>query len=138
MNHKQRRSSTLGIANVVLVSFLLAFPFIGVSAEAQTDGAQEYRNFCAVCHGLAGHGDGPMASELTRQPSDLTTLSAKNGGSFPETVVYQIIDGRRIVLSHGTREMPIWGDRFSTDSDATAVDTRISALISHIECIQSE
>ena len=136
MNQKRRRSSTRGIANVALGSFLLAFPFVGAPAEAQTDGAQEYQNFCAVCHGVAGRGDGPMASQLIHRPSDLTTLSAMNGGSFPETVVYQIIDGRRIVFSHGTREMPIWGDRFSTHSDATAADTRVSALVSHLERIQ--
>ena len=79
-----------------------------------------------------------MADKLIRRPNDLTLLSKKNSGSFPETIVYQIIDGRRIVLFHGPREMPIWGDRFRGNGELGAVDDRISALVSHVESIQAK
>jgi hypothetical protein len=78
-----------------------------------------------------------MADKLIRRPNDLTQLSAQNGGSFPETVVYQSVDGRRIVLFHGPREMPIWGDRFRRDGEEGTVDARIDALVRHVESLQA-
>ncbi len=111
-----------------------------VSAEMSQDeksDASEYINNCAVCHGINGKGDGPMHGQLTKQPKDLTVLSLENGGSFPETVVYQIIDGRRINLSHGSGEMPVWGKRFRIiDGNEDAVDARIARIIKHIESLQ--
>lgn len=63
---------------------------------------------CAVCHGSAGRGDGPVVELLRRVPPDLTQLSRRNGGVFPIDSVYQTIEGGS-VAAHGTREMPIWG-----------------------------
>ncbi|MEQ8232488.1 MAG: cytochrome c [Gammaproteobacteria bacterium] len=100
-------------------------------------GRQHYLEHCAACHGSSGHGDGPLATELVRQPADLTRLAADNGGSFPETLVYQVIDGRRIVRSHGTREMPVWGQRFRLDGvDEQAVELRITTLIDYLDSLQ--
>ena len=79
-----------------------------------------------------------MAEKLTRHPNDLTLLSKNNGDSFPETVVYQIVDGRRIVVFHGSREMPIWGERFKGNGEDASVDARISALVRHLESIQAK
>ena len=47
------------------------------TVQAITLGAFEYRNSCAQCHGLAGKGDGPVASSLTEAPADLTVLQKK-------------------------------------------------------------
>ena len=129
---KVSRNQWAGIA----ASTLLAMPLWCVAADRRIDGAGEFRTYCAVCHGINGRGDGPMADKLTRRPSDLTRLSKDNGGSFPETFVYQSIDGRRIVLFHGTREMPIWGDRFRRNGDEETLDARIDALVRHVESIQ--
>ena len=108
-----------------------------MSQDKESD-AGEYINNCAVCHGLDGKGEGPMLDQLTKRPKDLTVLSQENGGSFPETVVYQIIDGRRISLAHGPREMPIWGKRFrSSDGNEKNVDERISRIIRHIQSLQN-
>jgi mono/diheme cytochrome c family protein len=97
-----------------------------------------YIDSCAACHGVDGKGNGPMFNQLTRQPKDLTVLSQENGGSFPETVVYQIIDGRRINLSHGSREMPVWGKRFRMSGEnEDAVEKRITSIIKYIESIQN-
>jgi hypothetical protein len=52
---------------------------------------------------------GPLKSELTRKPSDLTTLAKRNGGVFPVNRVYEVIDGREEVKAHGPRDMPVWG-----------------------------
>jgi hypothetical protein len=71
-------------------------------------GRREYESNCAVCHGKAGQGDGPVVELLKRSPPDLTQLSRRNGGVFPIDSVYQTIEGGT-VAAHGTRDMPIWG-----------------------------
>lgn len=47
---------------------------------------------------------------------DLTALAKNNNGVFPFDRVYQIIDGRREVLAHGPRDMPVWGRNFNMQS----------------------
>ncbi len=117
----------------------------------QLQGEYEYMTNCAICHGAEGKGDGPFAEQLTKQPSDLTFLSKNNGGSFPETVIYQLIDGRRVTISdeghekyniepfHGPKDMPIWGDIFrSVEGDEGAVEDRISNLLEYLKSIQAK
>ena len=55
---------------------------------------------------------GPNAKLLVKPPSDLTTLSESNGGKFPLVRVFEQIDGRLEVAVHGSRDMPVWGDRY--------------------------
>jgi hypothetical protein len=50
---------------------------------------------------------------LKTRTSDLTVLAKKNNGVFPLNSVHRIIDGRDSIASHGTREMPVWGYRFT-------------------------
>jgi mono/diheme cytochrome c family protein len=76
-------------------------------------GKLEYQASCAACHAADGKGNGPVAAALITKPADLTTLSKKNNGVFPFGRIYDTIDGRSEFKSHGTREMPIWGFRFS-------------------------
>jgi hypothetical protein len=38
-------------------------------------------------------------------PTDLTVLTKKNNGVFPFDSVYEIIDGRKTVIAHGTRDI---------------------------------
>ena len=107
------------------------------AAAGEPLGRRHFLDHCAPCHGANGRGDGPLAAELIRQPDDLTRLAADNGGSFPETLVYQVIDGRRIVRSHGTREMPVWGRRFRLEgADEQTVELRITALIDYLDSLQ--
>jgi len=83
-----------------------------VLAKDRDMGKIEYQSRCAVCHGPDGKGNGPMASQLRTAPSDLTQISKKNGGVFPVSVVYEVIDGRQEVKAHGPRDMPVWGERY--------------------------
>lgn len=123
---------------VILVLFLQTVPYADTTNELYL-GARDYINNCADCHGSDGRGNGPMSKQLTKPPKDLTLLSKENGGSFPETFVYQIIDGRRVDIFHGSQEMPVWGERFRTiEGDEGAVDERISNLIEYLESIQAE
>ena len=74
---------------------------IGIAGSAQsqsmpeTIGAFEYMNSCAACHGANGKGDGTIAPYLNVALPDLTKLQANNGGVFPVTRVFQIIEGGR-------------------------------------------
>lgn len=113
-------------------------------ADEQPIGKNEFQVSCAICHGDGGRGDGPMATYLNVPPSDLTTLSAKNDGKFPLLKVFQMIDGRAITSAHGTRAMPIWGDRYKAGmgemygpyGTETAVRGRILELVYYIQQIQ--
>jgi hypothetical protein len=67
------------------------------------------------CHGPEGRGDGPLAASLTKAPADLTQLAKRNAGRFDERAVLEMIDGRRQVGAHGTRDMPVWGVVFEEE-----------------------
>lgn len=117
-----RRASTLAAA--VAAAILAALP-----AAAEPDdlrfraGEREYRDGCAVCHGMQGTGNGAIAALLTVPPPDLTALAAGNGGDFPFGRVYRVIDGRAPVAGHGSSEMPVWGKLYREDAlDAAARD----------------
>lgn len=79
---------------------------------ALTDGGELYLELCAVCHGKGGMGDGPAASALKKAVPDLTGLAAKNDGEFPRQEVEDSIAGKSRAVSHGTIDMPIWGQAF--------------------------
>lgn len=83
-------------------------------------GRDLYVDYCAACHGPDARGLGPMADILSVPPADLTTLSARNGGTFPVSRVAAQIDGRDPLLAHGG-DMPIFGDFFQ------GLDTAIKA-----------
>ncbi len=83
------------------------------SAQDFDAGQFEYRMGCAACHGADGKGMGPVGALFGKPPADLTVLAKKNNGVFPFNSVYEVIDGRQVVIAHGTRDMPIWGDRYT-------------------------
>lgn len=74
-----------------------------------------YRRYCASCHGVAGKGDGPLATTLRRPPTNLTTMAKRHGGRFDEPYVIAVIDGERLVAEHGPRDMPVWGAVFDEE-----------------------
>ena len=82
-------------------------------------------------------------------PSDLTRLSEANNGVFPVSRIHEVIDGRIERLVHGTRDMPVWGDRYlremtspesggwvSKEWDEAIVRRRILALVEYISTLQ--
>lgn len=84
--------------------------------EVVATGEIEYQRHCASCHGVDAKGKGPVAKFLNIPPSDLSQLEKRNAGQFPFWEVYRIIDGREVIRGHGSREMPIWGDRFLAEA----------------------
>jgi copper resistance protein D len=49
-----------------------ARPSVAYNAISVANGMLLYRESCAVCHGIAGYGDGPAAADLKPKPADLT------------------------------------------------------------------
>jgi mono/diheme cytochrome c family protein len=98
------------VAGAILLTVALqahAADYVARSGEAL------YQQFCSSCHGVSGRGDGPVANSLTVEVPDLTLIARRNGNVFPRDRIEKIIDGRFVVGAHGTRVMPIWGERLS-------------------------
>ncbi len=140
-----RRAVNLILA--LLLSAGLGFALGGERAIAQemeviAGGEIEYQNYCAVCHGVDAKGQGLMSRFLTVRPADLTQLAKKNGGAFPFWQTYRVVDGREEVRGHGSREMPIWGDRFRTQAGGNDSGSRAQAagrligLVFYLQYIQ--
>lgn len=94
-----------------------------------------FDSYCATCHGKDGKGAGPAAKALAKAPADLTKVSARNGGKFPDVRVRRYIEGADEVAAHGSRDMPMWGSLFNSLSRDTAV-LRVAALADYIKGIQ--
>lgn len=112
---------------VLLICSLGAATGLAAAADKPDPGRHEYMNSCASCHGVAGKGDGPLYAMLQKQPSDLTVLAKKNGGVFPAQRIQQVIDGRAEVKSHGSRDMPVWGERFANQGNSEYFDVAFNA-----------
>ena len=103
---------------------------------SSADGPGMFRAYCAVCHGSDAIGGGPAADALKKRPADLTQLSRKNGGKFPEFRVTQVIQGYGVEAAHGSRDMPIWGNVFRTLGDQSTVKLRVANLTAYVESLQ--
>ena len=102
-------------------------------------GPDLFRAYCASCHGLSGKGDGPAAPALKAKVPDLTLIAKKNGGQFPAAAVRRMIDGYDFMISHGSREMPIWGPIFhEIEEDQDWGNVRLENLVKYLISIQQE
>lgn len=139
----------LKLVGAIALSVAMAMP--ASAADTATLGQSEYRNSCAACHGADGRGTGAIAEFLKQRVPDLTMLAKQNNGVFPFERVYQTVDGRKDVLAHGTREMPVWGSRFKMQASEVQANemlskrdidsitrARILALIEYIYSMQSK
>jgi mono/diheme cytochrome c family protein len=119
---------------LALIGARLVFGGGAVAAEPAFDpvlaemGAEAYPRYCGSCHGLRGEGDGPSAGALRTRPADLTRIAA-------------FIDGRFALAAHGSREMPVWGERFGEIIPETSVAEeitrgKIAVLVEYLKSIQ--
>jgi len=96
-------------------------------------GQETYMRYCAACHGESGQGDGPVAGGLPITVPDLTRLEERKGDKFPEEVLRKIIDGREVVIVHGTRFMPVWGYEFWVEEGADdAAQERVAIIVDNL------
>ena len=103
-------------------------------------GSGDYQVYCSSCHGAEARGDGMIAKSLKKRPADLTQLSKRNNGVFPDEKVFKTIDGRK-GGAHGDTDMPAWGDVFAKASESASAETtalRIDTLVKYIETLQAK
>ena len=130
---------------------LVALTLFHGAASAQTSrvdlGKREFESNCASCHGVNGKGGGYAVEWLRKGPTDLTTLTKRNGGVFPVSRMYEMIEGGN-GPSHGARDMPVWGQDYRIRAGEYYVDmpydpeafvrSRILALIEYINRLQEK
>lgn len=101
-------------------------------------GEELYQQHCVVCHGNDMKGNGPFP-EPYRKPPDLTTLSRRHGGKFPEAYVSKTLRNGVKLPAHGPAEMPVWGAEFEAKGrDKTQVESRIRNLTNYIRSRQAK
>jgi mono/diheme cytochrome c family protein len=84
-----------------------------------TRGEPLYRQYCAVCHGVTGEGDGPNADALEEdKPRDLT--DARYMGRLADRQLAEVIRGGGAAAGR-SRFMPAWGSTFSAGQIADLV-----------------
>lgn len=136
----QLRMSRYGVLAIAALS-ALSPPAAKGQALAGQSGAQLFQRFCVSCHGSGGEGNGPVAPFFKLQPADLTGLTRRGGGRFPEERVRRIVDGREVVLPHGARDMPVWGLELAmvagdTPEGRRQAERSIVALVDYLKTIQ--
>lgn len=106
-------------------------------------GAELYKRFCSSCHGDQARGDGPAAQSFKIEVPDLTRIAHRHGGVFPAEQIARIIDGRKTVPPHGSREMPVWGFEFDRENQGAGypdaqrrTDDLIARLTEYLRSIQ--
>jgi mono/diheme cytochrome c family protein len=144
-NAQARLLVLLGLA--LFFNYVFANPRATAQTESKTKeqleqlvydsvkGPDLFRTRCAVCHGSDGKGAGPMAPVLKAEVPDLTVLAKNNRGQFPSAKVRRVIMGEDVFLSHGYREMPIWGPIFR-QADQDFKNVRVENLVKYLESIQ--
>lgn len=112
-----------------------------VEATPET-GAMAFAEDCAACHGPDARGNGPAAAGLPVTPPDLTTLTARNGGTYPRDYVLSTIDGY-VRGEHVSGVMPEFGAgdmgpmvMVEDDGLATPIPARLLALSMYLESLQ--
>ena len=135
---------------VALVALVVAFAILGadtpatikrvpVTLTSPSSGQEMFGTYCAACHGVDAKGGGPAVAALKVPPPDLTTMSKRNSGKFPELRVFNAIRGDLNTPAHGSKEMPVWGNVFqSMDKDPGAQHLRVSNLTKYIASLQGK
>jgi mono/diheme cytochrome c family protein len=97
-----------------------------------------FQQYCASCHGALAKGDGPMAAVLKKMPPDLTQLSRRHQGKFPEEYVRAVLEFGPGPSAHGSADMPSWGPifRYYDKQNERVVQQRIRNLTNYLASLQ--
>lgn len=91
------------------------------SPERLKQGAQIYKQNCAVCHGKTGKADGPVASSFDVKPRDFSIGAFKYTKSDPERLKF---------IQEGKGNMPAWKN--------TLKEEQIKAVIVFIHTLKTK
>lgn len=127
---------------VIVIAALVSFAVASADDIHKTaTAAHLYQVSCSGCHGREACGDGPVSPFLTVKVPDLTRISARRGGVFPEDEIFRVIDGQADLRSHGPRHMPVWGYEFFGDGPDDGAAHRqasdmVQRLVEYLRSIQ--
>ena len=137
------------LSALVLAAGLVAgLPAAQAGSKALTDAQRDFIELCADCHNADARGNGPLTKNLHKVPPDLTRIKQRAHGTFDETAVYDWIIGLKMSNSHGTRDMPIWGDWLmdetlggGTSLEAARaaekeIEQRVMAIVKYLKSLQ--
>lgn len=130
---------TLGIA-ALLTS--CAIPQERPHQERLEGGSALFAHFCESCHGADARGHGVVAPYLIVKVPDLTMIKVEHGCQFPDSEIFQIIDGQSSDDQFtGKRHMPIWGyELFGNEADDAQAHqraiARVNSLVGYLRSIQ--
>jgi len=134
-----------GSIAILMIGLVWGTPRVTQAQEQEVAAAGKpvYDHHCASCHGREAKGDGPAMNLLTVKPADLTQISKQNNGTFPFWKTYRVVDGREDIKGHGSRDMPIWGAEFRSETISspmaqTQVRGRILELVYYLQSIQAK
>jgi mono/diheme cytochrome c family protein len=102
-----------------LILFPLALMGVACAADPASRGRRLYaERGCAVCHGAAGHGDGPSARRLDVPPRDFANRAAYRYGANPTELAAS--------MRNGVGAMPPFRDL--TEAEAQDIGAWIASL----------
>jgi mono/diheme cytochrome c family protein len=146
---RDKRIARSGLALAAALFLVLAWSRPGAGQREQEwmvdrnymvvpiEGSELFKEYCATCHGMDATGNGPAARALRKPVPDLTRLAERNGGRFPARTVKEYISGESDILSHGSRDMPIWGPIFrQVDRDYELGQIRLHNVTVYVESLQ--
>jgi mono/diheme cytochrome c family protein len=101
-------------------------------------GKQMYETYCATCHGTNGKGN-VNAAALLPAPTDLTLLSSRNGGKFPQHSVHYLLMSPDTYHDRAGTSMPSWGDALKSleMSNPDLIRIRVHNLMGYLEKMQA-
>ena len=111
-------------------------PYNSKVAQAQR-GKLIFQKNCVQCHGE--NGKGIMIDSLQTKAADLTQIKySRRTKEFPILEIANMIDGRKMAKSHGSRVMPVWGEVFSKNEhlDEMQIKGKMAELIAYLMTIQ--
>jgi mono/diheme cytochrome c family protein len=131
---------TIAIAQQPAPSQGAVVKHVPITNTPSNSGKEMYKNYCAVCHGKDGKGDGPAASAMKAPPTDLSALAKSSSGKYPSSHVAAVIRGQATTTAHGSQDMPVWGPLFSSISQGHEgqVQQRITNLVNYVETLQAK
>jgi hypothetical protein len=106
-----------------------------------SQGERTFRRLCASCHGTDGAGVIGSVEPPGSKPPDLRMIAARRGGRFDRAEIAEWIEGRSLPDAHGTRRMPIWGERLAIKYERYAdseglIGATLDPLVSYLESLQ--
>jgi mono/diheme cytochrome c family protein len=133
-----RAPATIVFIAALRLGAVVAFCLAADAAVAEDSGKEIFERHCALCHGLDGSGNGPLANAMKLVPADLTRLAVKNNGEFPANKVADVVRNGGAVLGHGSTAMPAWGNYFAEKGHPKVAKERIAELARYLKSLQQK